>query len=164
MEEYALHTCVRWVPRSVDDYDYIYIVPDRGCYSMVGKTGQFEKYDHGMIDSLGADYDYESIMHYGPRAFSRNGQPTLVPKRPAIIGQRLRFSNLDTFKINKLYNCPLSNDFQCPFAGLQRVQLFNRWNGTLHGELILEIYRYRKSQAQFFIRRGSQFQNPCKSG
>ncbi|VDO36460.1 unnamed protein product, partial [Brugia timori] len=39
MEEYMKHTCVRWVPRSVKDYDYIYIVPDRGCYSMVGKTG-----------------------------------------------------------------------------------------------------------------------------
>ncbi|VDK60981.1 unnamed protein product [Onchocerca ochengi] len=160
MEEYTQHTCIRWVPRSVEDYDYIYIMPDRGCYSMVGKTGgkqtvslgtgciqkgiimhelmhavgffheqsrtdrdnhitvlweniqpgmqgQFEKYDHGIIDSLGADYDYDSIMHYGPRAFSGNGQPTLVPKIPIAIGQRLHFSTLDIFKINKLYNCPL---------------------------------------------------------
>uniref|UniRef100_A0AAF5PHI7 Metalloendopeptidase n=1 Tax=Wuchereria bancrofti TaxID=6293 RepID=A0AAF5PHI7_WUCBA len=158
MEEYMKRTCVRWVPRSVKDYDYIYIVPDRGCYSMVGKTGgkqtvslgtgciqkgiimhelmhavgffheqsrtdrdkhitvlwgniqpgmqgQFEKYDHGMVDSLGADYDYDSIMHYGPQAFSRNGQPTLVPKIPVSIGQRLHFSTFDIFKINKLYNC-----------------------------------------------------------
>ncbi|OZC07469.1 shTK domain protein [Onchocerca flexuosa] len=160
MEEYTQHTCIRWVPRSVEDYDYIYIVPDRGCYSMVGKTGgkqtvslgtgciqkgiimhelmhavgffheqsrtdrdnhitvlwgniqpgmqgQFEKYEHGIIDSLGADYDYDSIMHYGPRAFSGNGQPTLVPKIPIAIGQRLHFSTLDIFKINELYNCPL---------------------------------------------------------
>ncbi|KAL3982219.1 Astacin (Peptidase M12A) family protein [Acanthocheilonema viteae] len=138
MEEYAQRTCVRWVPRSTEDYDYIYIMPDRGCYSMVGKTGgkqtvslgtgciqkgiimhelmhavgffheqsrsdrdnhitvlwgniqpgmqgQFEKYDHGMTDSLGANYDYDSIMHYGPLAFSRNGQPTLVPKIPVTI-------------------------------------------------------------------------------
>lgn len=39
MQEYATKTCVHWVPRNADDYDYIYIVPDRGCYSMVGKTG-----------------------------------------------------------------------------------------------------------------------------
>lgn len=44
MEEFAKRTCVRWVPRSVEDYDYIYIVPDRGCYSMVGKTGKHLNY------------------------------------------------------------------------------------------------------------------------
>lgn len=68
-------------------------------------TGQFEKYGQGMIDMLGAEYDFDSIMHYGPRAFSRNGKPTMVPKRPANIGQRLRFSKLDLYKLNKLYDC-----------------------------------------------------------
>uniref|UniRef100_A0A1I7Y270 Metalloendopeptidase n=1 Tax=Steinernema glaseri TaxID=37863 RepID=A0A1I7Y270_9BILA len=158
MEEYHKQTCIKWVPKTNNDIDYIYIFPDRGCYSMVGRTGgrqslslgsgciqkgiiihemmhavgffheqsrtdrdtfitilwnniqpgmhtQFEKYGHGTIQDLGTEYDYQSIMHYGSKAFSRNGQATIVPKRNAEIGQRGGFSKVDMFKINKLYDC-----------------------------------------------------------
>uniref|UniRef100_A0A915MY79 Metalloendopeptidase n=1 Tax=Meloidogyne javanica TaxID=6303 RepID=A0A915MY79_MELJA len=63
-----------------------------------------------MIDYLGAKYDYSSVMHYGPLAFSKNGKPTIEPKEKSVtIGQRLGFSPTDLYKVNKLYNCPNSN-------------------------------------------------------
>uniref|UniRef100_A0A915LP07 Metalloendopeptidase n=1 Tax=Meloidogyne javanica TaxID=6303 RepID=A0A915LP07_MELJA len=71
-----------------------------------GMQGQFEKYSQATIQTLGSDYDYGSIMHYGPNAFTRNGLPTIMPRRQAAIGQRVGFSKLDAWKINTLYDCP----------------------------------------------------------
>ncbi|XP_078357475.1 transmembrane protease serine 9-like [Oculina patagonica] len=62
------------------------------------------KKQHTSIDSLGTRYDYQSVMHYGPRFFSRNGLPTIVAKKPWInIGQRVGLSPIDAIKINLLY-------------------------------------------------------------
>ncbi|KAI6187773.1 Metalloendopeptidase [Aphelenchoides besseyi] len=159
MNEYTTKTCIKWVPKT-NEKDYVYLLPDRGCYSMVGRTGgrqvlslgngciqrgiiihemlhatgffheqsrsdrddyvnilynniqrgmetQFEKYSPVTIQNLGTTYDYDSIMHYGPKAFSRNGLPTIVPKKTnARIGQRSGFSQTDVYKINTLYECP----------------------------------------------------------
>jgi astacin len=49
-------------------------------------------------------YDYSSIMHYGSRAFSRTGRPTIVPRQAgAPIGQREGLSQLDRAAIQQLY-------------------------------------------------------------
>ena len=65
-----------------------------------------------MIDHLGTEYDYGSVMHYAPTAFSKNGKPTIEPKKKGIeIGQRVGFSQNDLFKINKLYKCPKVGHF-----------------------------------------------------
>lgn len=50
------------------------------------------------------EYDYQSIMHYGPYAFSKNGQPTIIPlMNGAIIGQREQLSEKDIAAINAMY-------------------------------------------------------------
>ncbi|XP_055985069.1 astacin-like metalloendopeptidase [Sorex fumeus] len=52
-------------------------------------------------------YDYSSIMHYGRFAFSRRGQPTIVPLwNPSIhIGQRWNLSSSDITRVLRLYDC-----------------------------------------------------------
>uniref|UniRef100_A0A1I7ZIA6 Metalloendopeptidase n=1 Tax=Steinernema glaseri TaxID=37863 RepID=A0A1I7ZIA6_9BILA len=159
MAEYSKLTCIDFAPKSAADQDYIHIVPDDGCYSLVGRVGgkqpvslgdgciqkgiiihelmhavgffheqsradrddyitinwsnvesgledQFDKYSLNMIDHLGTAYDYTSVMHYASTAFSKNGKPTIEPrKKNAEIGQRRGFSENDIYKINKLYKC-----------------------------------------------------------
>ncbi|HDR5271239.1 M12 family metallopeptidase [Bacillus thuringiensis] len=49
-------------------------------------------------------YDYQSIMHYGRFAFSKNNQPTIIPKLNVEIGQRAGLSNGDVVGVNSLYS------------------------------------------------------------
>lgn len=45
-----------------------------------GRENNFEKAKKKETDNQGVSYDYRSVMHYSANAFSRNGQPTIVPK------------------------------------------------------------------------------------
>ncbi|VDL69291.1 unnamed protein product [Nippostrongylus brasiliensis] len=72
-----------------------------------GLQDQFDKYSLNMIDHLETEYDYGSVMHYAPTAFSKNGKATIEPRKKGVeIGQRIDFSDTDLYKINKLYDCP----------------------------------------------------------
>nr|CDJ87993.1 AMP-dependent synthetase ligase and Peptidase M12A domain containing protein [Haemonchus contortus] len=124
IEEYRKKTCIDFSPKSAADQDYIHIVPDDGCYSLVGRIGgkqpvslgdgciqkgiiihelmhavgffheqsradrddhviinwnnvesglqdQFDKYSLNMVNHLDTNYDYGSVMHYAPTAFSK---------------------------------------------------------------------------------------------
>ena len=53
-------------------------------------------------DDIGR-YDFGSIMHYGPTAFSKNGLPTIVTLGGQAIGQRTGLSEADVSAIHTLY-------------------------------------------------------------
>jgi len=55
------------------------------------------------------NYDYDSLMHYGPYSFSKNKRKrkaTIVPLKPGVsIGQREMLSKTDCMKLNSQYRC-----------------------------------------------------------
>lgn len=58
--------------------------------------------------SILSPYDFHSIMHYGPHAFSKNGRPTLLPREEyaeykGVIGRAQQLSAGDIISIQKLY-------------------------------------------------------------
>lgn len=69
---------------------------------------EFAKIDVGMYNTYGTPYDYQSIMHYGPTAFTINGARTIVPIDSSyadVIGQRTGLSDGDVRRINMKYKC-----------------------------------------------------------
>ena len=56
---------------------------------------------------MGVPYDFESIMHYGERAFAKFPNLTTIrPKRTgAFIGQQGYLTELDDKQMNLYYNC-----------------------------------------------------------
>lgn len=53
-------------------------------------------------DDVGS-YDFDSIMHYGPTAFSKNGKPTIVTLGVQAIGQRNGLSSGDIAAVRYMY-------------------------------------------------------------
>jgi len=85
--------------------------PDRDNYVTIvwaniptDRRVNFRNYGRSRIDSLGSPYDYGSVLHYGSKAFSKNGQPTILVKQSgAVIGQRRGLSATDAQQANLLY-------------------------------------------------------------
>lgn len=82
---------------------------DRDDYISIQWDNISEGYEHNFNqhitdgDDVGA-YDYGSIMHYPSRAFSKNGEPTIIPLDPnATIGQRSELSEGDILSLNEIY-------------------------------------------------------------
>lgn len=69
----------------------------------------FQKLRPNVYDIADTLYDYESILHYSPYAFSINGEPTIEtkgnPETIKMMGQRRELSEGDILKINMMYNC-----------------------------------------------------------
>uniref|UniRef100_A0A914RNU2 Peptidase M12A domain-containing protein n=1 Tax=Parascaris equorum TaxID=6256 RepID=A0A914RNU2_PAREQ len=64
-----------------DDYVTILWENIQDGLSVASQPDQFAKYSLRIIDHLGAQYDYSSIMHYSATAFSKNGRNTIEPKQ-----------------------------------------------------------------------------------
>lgn len=65
----------------------------------------FAKATAGTTDPMNVGYDFDSVLHYSPNAFSTNGQPTIVSKQGVKpnMGQRRGFSVGDVQKLNAMY-------------------------------------------------------------
>lgn len=74
-----------------------------------GLEHNFLRYDSSHISMFSTTYDFDSIMHYGRNAFSRNGRDTISTINPSFasrIGQRNQLSPGDIARIRNMYNCP----------------------------------------------------------
>lgn len=95
--------------------------PDRDEYITVlteniepKELSQFKKRVKSEVNTQDLPYDYDSIMHYGKKGFSKNGKDTFeIANMTAYenegspkIGQRDHLSKKDIAVINMLYECP----------------------------------------------------------
>ncbi|KAG5672807.1 hypothetical protein PVAND_002899 [Polypedilum vanderplanki] len=69
------------------------------------RRDNFMKLNEGEDETFGVSYDYESVMHYSPLAFTSNGKPTIksLKGEKSNMGQREKLSEKDIKKINKMY-------------------------------------------------------------
>ncbi|XP_059088015.1 zinc metalloproteinase nas-31-like [Tigriopus californicus] len=89
--------------------------PDRDQFIHILSTnvrkGKLSNFRKKTFDTTTADfdYDYDSIMHYGPYFFSKSKKSRKVTIEPtkfgAKIGQRVMLSKIDCMKINQQFEC-----------------------------------------------------------
>ena len=75
--------------------------------TLKGFEKNFDSYGPDRVDSAEEPYDFDSLMHYDNRAFSKNGDDTLqslsAPGRP--LGNMDHFSTIDIKQLLKDYPC-----------------------------------------------------------
>ncbi|XP_013183434.2 zinc metalloproteinase nas-4 [Amyelois transitella] len=88
-----------------DRDNYVRIVEEN---LTAGSEHNFNIYTSDLVDNLDVPYDYVSCLHYGPYAFSNNGQPTIIAlqEHEGTMGQREYITDSDWLRINRHYNCP----------------------------------------------------------
>lgn len=94
------HALGLWHEQSRGDRDnYVLIL-----WENIDESHRFN-FDQHLSDGIDFnDYDYQSIMHYGAYAFSKNGEKTIVPLVEGVeIGQRNKLSEKDIAAINAMY-------------------------------------------------------------
>lgn len=74
----------------------------------------FDRHDEEKVDNFDQEYDFGSVLHYQPTAFSTNGKPTIIaldPENPDVakMGQRAGMSRRDIDRLNTMYRCPIGH-------------------------------------------------------
>ncbi|KAL5263562.1 hypothetical protein ACHWQZ_G008809 [Mnemiopsis leidyi] len=111
MRHWDVNTCIQFQKRTSQP-DYISFHHGVKVISenlVSGAVRNFQKLPNYKVNSFGKLYDYESIMHYGPRHFSSNWKNTIETRLAAAqdeIGQRNHLSLGDIEQARILYNCP----------------------------------------------------------
>lgn len=89
--------------------------PNRNKYVKVIYRNIMDGYKHNfqiyrnMVNDFGVGYDYNSIMHYGSKSFSRNGKDTIVPLKEGVrIRKSPKLSHKDIMKLNRVYCSDIS--------------------------------------------------------
>ncbi len=98
------HAIGLWHEQSREDRNrFVTIVEENITPAML------HNFDRHIIDADDVgQYDYDSIMHYPRKAFSKNGKDTIVPKSPpaapnAVLGQRNGLSKRDVASLRMAY-------------------------------------------------------------
>ncbi|XP_072036053.1 bone morphogenetic protein 1-like [Amphiura filiformis] len=102
------HAIGLWHEQSRRDRDtYVKILWENIASGTEDNFGKIPKIN---VTSLGYAYDYESIMHYAPSAFSITGKPTIKIKKIGKphgfrMGQQRGLSALDVAQVRGMYKC-----------------------------------------------------------
>lgn len=94
------HALGLWHEQSRNDrYQYIQIL-----WENIDEDFRYNFNQHINDGEDFGNYDYQSIMHYTAYAFSKNGQPTIIPlEEGVVIGQRKQLSAKDIAAVNSMY-------------------------------------------------------------
>jgi hypothetical protein len=94
------HALGLWHEQSRADRDYYVSV----VWDNIEEDHQYNFNQHLTDGKDFGSYDYQSLMHYAPYAFSKNGLPTIIPLKEGVeIGQREHLSEKDISAVNAMY-------------------------------------------------------------
>lgn len=94
------HVLGLWHEQSRSDRD-LYV---KVLWENIEEGHEYNFFQHLSNNGDYGDYDYDSIMHYSPYAFSKNGEKTIIPlKADVLIGQREHISLGDIAAVKAMY-------------------------------------------------------------